>query len=137
MKIPDWLPCHGDMTYRGDCPTESSEQVTFMARLRRHYPDTWGRIAVHVRNEGKRTHWQAAREKAEGMTKGAADIVIPGRQTFLLELKRRDHTQSRWQDGQLDYLQAAQACGAYVCVALGADAAWSAFDAYAQQHCAK
>lgn len=73
---------------------------------------------------------QVAKQKSEGMTKGTPDIVIPGRRTFLCELKRRDHTKSTWQDGQQEYLLAAQKQGAFVCVALGVDAAMEAFDEY-------
>ena len=127
MKIPEWLACYGDTEYRGKCPSESAEQVTFFARLRRQYPDTWGRLAIHPRNEGKRHFTQTARQKAEGMTPGASDIVIPGSPSFVCELKRQDHTRSRWQDGQAEYLAAAQNAGCFVCVALGCDAAWEAF----------
>ena len=127
MKIPEFLQAYGDKTFRGKCPTETAEQVTFFARLRRQFPDTWGRIAIHPRNEGKRHYQQTARQKAEGMTPGASDIVIPGNPSFVCELKRRDHTASRWQDGQVEYLEQAHSAGAFVCVAFGCDAAWEAF----------
>ena len=123
----------GDMEYRGKCATESQEQVTFFSRLRREYGATWGVLAIHPRNEGLRSGGQLgaiARHKAEGMTPGAADIIIPGRVTFVCELKRRDPTKGRWQDGQREYLEAASAAGAFVCVALGCDAAWQAFHAW-------
>ena len=126
MKFPDWLRVYGDQSYRGDCPTESAEQVTLVNRLRATWPDTIGRVVVHIQNEGKRHAWQAQRDKAAGMTAGAADIVVPGRVTLLIELKRRDHTKSRFQPGQVEYLQAAHELGAFVCVALGADAAMAA-----------
>jgi len=126
MKFNDNIPVYGDKSFRGECPSESAEQVTFFSRLRREYPDTWGLIAIHPRNEGVRHHAQTMRQKSEGMTPGAADIVIPGAPAFVCELKRRDHTKSRWQDGQVEYLEAAQKAGAFVCVALGCDAAWQA-----------
>ena len=129
MKIPEWLPVYGDTGYRGKCPTESAEQITFFNRIRRDQPHTLGRIAIHPRNEQQLRGVQfraLSRQKAEGMTPGASDIVIPGCPSFVCELKRRDHTKSRWQDGQPEYLEAAKACGAYVCVALGADAAMEA-----------
>lgn len=126
MKIPKWLPVYGDMDYRNKkCPQESAEQITFFNTLRREYPEL-GLIALHPRNEGNRTHQQAAREKAEGMTAGASDIIIPGSPAFVCELKRQDHTCSRWQDGQLEYLEAAKNNGAFVCVALGHKAALEA-----------
>ena len=127
MKFPPWLKVYGDTSYRGDCPSETLEAITFFAQLRREYPDTYGLIATHIRNEGKRNCYQASREKAEGMTKGAPDIIIPMSRTFVCEMKRLDHTKSKWQPMQLEYLKTAHDAGAFVCVALGYDAAYSAF----------
>lgn len=127
----------GDLDFRGKCPAEAMEQVTFFNKLRMEYPDTWGAIAVHPRNEGQLRGGQFAgmrKAKAEGMTPGASDIVIPGAPAFVCELKRQDHTKSAWQDGQIGYLMAAQGCGAFVCVALGYAAAWQAFEYYLQKH---
>ena len=119
----------GELDFRGECPVEGQEQVTFFARLRREYPDTWGRLALHPRNEGLRYGGQLraiSRHKAEGMTTGASDIIIPARVAFVCELKRRDRTICKWQDGQREYLEAAAATGAFACVAFGCDAAWEA-----------
>jgi hypothetical protein len=127
MKFPSWLKVYGDTSYRGECPSETLEAITFFAQLRREYPDTYGLIATHIRNEGKRSWEQVARQKAEGMTKGAPDIIIPTRRAFVCEMKRRDHTKSKWQPMQLEYLKTAHDAGAFVCVALGYDAAYSAF----------
>lgn len=130
MLIPDWLPVYGDMDYRNKkCPTETAEQITFFNVLRREHPEI-GKIALHIRNEGKRTVQQAIRQKAEGMVSGASDIIIPGCPAFVCELKRADHTQSRWQDGQIEYLEACKNNGAFVCVALGHKAALEAFKAW-------
>jgi hypothetical protein len=121
----------GDVAFRGACPTEDQEQVTFFNRLRREYPDTWGALALHPRNEAMRTggHIGAvAKHKAEGMTAGAADIIIPSRVSFVCEMKRLDYTKSAWQQGQRRYLIAAANAGAFACVALGHGAAWEAFE---------
>ena len=126
MKFPAGIKVYGDAEFRGRCPSETLEQVTFFARLRRIHPK-YGSVALQPRNEGKRTHLQAAKEKSEGMSTGATDIVIPARIPFICELKRRDHTQSKLAEEQLVYLRAAQAAGAYACIALGVDAAWKAF----------
>jgi len=130
MKIPDWLPCYGDRSYRGSCPQEGAEQVTFFNRLRKEHPDTWGRLAIHPKNEGKRRggqFQQLARDKAMGLSPGASDIIIPGSPAFVVEMKRQDHTQSSWQPGQLAYLEAAKDAGCFVGVALGWEGAWMAF----------
>lgn len=131
MNLSD-LPfrIYGDTGFRGKCPSETQEQVTFFARVRRLFPDSYGLIAVHPRNEGLLVRGQfsaVAKRSAEGMTKGAADIIIPGAPAFVCELKRLDHTQSKWQEGQVEYLAAASKAGCFVCIALGVDAAWQAF----------
>ena len=134
MKFPEWLPVFGDASYRGECPLEEAEQATFFSQLRKLHPDTYGRLAMHPKNEGKRRgaqFAQLARDKALGMTKSAPDVVLPGAPTLLIEIKRQDHTQSKWQEGQLEYLTAAQNAGSFVCVALGAVSAWEAFQEWA------
>lgn len=131
MKFTEkWLRVYGDTTYRAPCPLESAEQVTFVNYMRRVYPDTLGAILIHIKNEGRRTFRQAALDKANGMTKGAPDIIIPCSPPILIELKRRDHTKSKWQEGQLAYLEKAHNQGAFVVVALGCDAAIDAVNEY-------
>ena len=131
MRLNDLpFPVYGDTGFRGKCPTEALEQITFFRRLRDAYPDSYGLIAVHPRNEGLLSGGQfhaIRKHKAEGMSPGASDIVIPGRPAFVCELKRCNHTLSAWQDGQQEYLAAAKRAGAFACVALGAEAAWHAF----------
>lgn len=134
MKFPHEIKVYGDISYRGECPSESLEQVTFFNRLRREYPDTWGKIALHPRNEGQRNFRQVAHQKAEGMVSGASDVIICGSPTFVCEIKRRDHTKSTWQPDQIEFLLQARAAGSFVCVALGADAASEAFRDYLDAH---
>jgi hypothetical protein len=127
------FPVFGDTSFRGKCPLEGTEQASFFSRLRREYPDTWGLLALHPRNEQLLSNGQFStvlKHKAEGMTAGAADIVIPAARSFVCEMKRLDHTQSKWQDKQQEYLTAAQACGTFACVALGAVGAWKAFETW-------
>ena len=131
------FPVYGDIKFRGKCHLEGVEQASFFSKLRREYPDTYGRIAIHPRNEGLKMAGQfsaVVKHKAEGMTPGASDVVIPASPAFVCELKRLDHTLSSWQDGQIDYLEAAQKLGSFVCVALGAGAAWEAFQDYLKAH---
>jgi hypothetical protein len=121
MKFPNWLQISGDVSYRNKkCPVESAEQITVFNYLRAHYPDTYGKIAVHPRNEGKRNHAQTSRQKAEGMTPGASDIIIPANGGLICELKRQDHTICSWEPGQKEYMEACQKLGAHVFLALGA-----------------
>ena len=125
------FPVYGDVTFRGVCHREEVEQASFFSRLRREHPDSWGILAIHPRNEGLLTGGQfhaIRKHKAEGMSPGAADVVIPGAPSFVCEMKRRNHTLSTWQPGQIAYLEAAAKAGAFACVALGAEAAWGAFE---------
>lgn len=131
MKIPYWLNVYGDIDYRNkNCPTEQMEMVTFVSYVRRKYPETHGKLLVHVRNEGVRSWGQAQWQKAEGMTKGVPDIIIPATTPFLCELKRADHTLSRWQEGQIEYLEEATKQGCFTCVAFGHKAAIAAVEAW-------
>lgn len=127
MKLNTKIKTYGDPKFRGNCPLESAEQITFFNVLRRKYPDL-GVIATHIRNEGNRHHAQTAKQKAEGMVKGAADVTIPASPAFVCEMKRKDHTKSRWQKGQQEYLLTSQEYGAFVCVALGYEAALEALE---------
>ena len=131
MKIPQDIKVFGDMSFRGDCAKEDLELITFFNQLRIKYPKL-AKVAIHPDNEGLvfgtgfNNH---TRQKAKGAIRnGAADIIICGCPTFVCEMKRKDHTKSRWQDGQLDFLQTSQGLGAFVCVALGYVAALKAVD---------
>lgn len=123
MILPPNIPIYGDPTWRGACPTENAEQVTFFAAIRK---TPMGRVALHIKNEGKRRHGQVSWDKASGLVKGASDIMIPGSPAFVCELKRKDHTKSRISGEQSEYLEAAQEYGAFAVIALGWEAAWEA-----------
>lgn len=129
MIFPNWLQVFGDQSYRDkNCPREAAESATFFNQLRLKYPDSIGRTATHIKNEGKKTALQAQLDKVQGQVKGAPDILIPGKPCFMLEMKRKDHTLSHWQTGQQEYLKQAQSQGAFVCVALGHEAALKAVE---------
>lgn len=128
---------YGDLTFRGKCPREEREQVTFFNHLREEYPDTWGLLAIHPANEAQRKGENfdyLKKQKAMGLTKGASDIIIPGAPTLVIEMKRRDYTQCSWQDGQEAFLVAAHNAGAFACVAFGYDAAWQALQDWIASH---
>ena len=129
MKIPPHIQVFGDVCFMGDCPTEDAELITFFNELAKLYPSL-AKVAIHPDNEGLvlgSGHLHHARQKAKGaIKKGAADIVICGNPTFVCEMKRQDHTKSRWQDGQLDFLEYGLKNGAFVCIALGYESALEA-----------
>lgn len=124
-KIPSHIMVYGDVTFRGDCPLEVADQVSFLCMLRKEFPKLAG-IAVHIRNEGKRTKRQGAQHKREGMNTGASDILIPCSPPILIELKRRDHTKSSISDKQIKYLVDSHELGSFACVAIGASGAMEA-----------
>ncbi len=126
-KIPADIKVFGDTGFRGKCPLEVAEQVSFLALLGLKYPDL-AAIAVHIRNEGKRTARQGFNQKQEGMNTGASDIVIPCNPPILIELKRRDHTLCSVSAKQIDYLSKSQEQGAFACLALGAAGAMEAVE---------
>lgn len=131
MNFPEGIHVYGDKTYRGRCPLEKHEAQTFFALLRTLYPHL-GAIAVHIRNEAKRSKWQTFQHKKEGLVSGASDIIIPGNPSCVIEMKRRDHKQSSLTDEQMSYLNACKENGSFVCVALGADAAMKAVTRWMQ-----
>lgn len=140
MIINDALPfpVYGDMKFRGDCPIEDQEQISFLNKMRKEYPETWGKLVVHIKNEGlvKNGQFRAiSKHKAMGLVAGAPDIVIPGAISFLCEMKRANRTKSSISKEQVEYLVTAQSLGAFVCVALGAQAAWDAFQDYLVRIC--
>lgn len=135
MKIPDWLRVYGSTTYRGPAPPESAEQVTFFSQLRRHHPHL-SNLVFHPRMEGERTKGQADWQKADGsIVAGVADVIGVGHPMLVLELKRRDKTQSVWQKGQVEFLELSHKRGAFTCLALGYEAALQAIQDWEAQQC--
>jgi len=119
------IKIYGDLTCRNKtCPKEPNEQLTFFNNL----PADIKKIAVHVKNEGKKTYGQAAHDKAQGQVKGASDIIIPGKPTFVCELKRKDANESVLHPDQVEYLLNCKKQGAFVCIALGYEEALKAVD---------
>lgn len=127
MKIDERIPVFGDRDYRGKCNQEETDQINWVSWIRENHPDDY-RLMIHPKNEGKRSPFQAAMDRKTGsLNKGASDCVIPGAPSFVVELKRRDHTKSRWQTGQQEYLIAAGEAGCFIGVALGFEAMKEAF----------
>jgi hypothetical protein len=124
MKIPNEIPVFGSSVKRDDT-SESLHAMTFFAKLRREFPE-YGAIATHIRNEGKRTNVQIQKQKAEGLTTGTSDIIIPANPPFVCELKSRS-PRATISNEQIEYLLQAQKLGAFACVAIGYEGAIEAF----------
>lgn len=137
MNLPPTIPLYGDPAYRGKCPVEAVEQASAVNRIRQLYPDTFGALVFHPRNEQQLRggqHSAMIKHKAEGLTAGVSDLVIPGAPCLVVEIKRRNPRLSKISQEQIDYLETAQRMGAFVAVALGAVAAIEAFDIWRQRY---
>lgn len=128
-QIPDYIPVFGDVSYRGECATETAELIGFFRLLAIEYPSL-AAIATHIRNEGKRSKFQGYKQQQEGMNTGASDIIIPCSPPIVIELKRRDHTKSQIEGKQVAYLSSSHVYGAFACVALGAVGSMEAVKAW-------
>ena len=117
-----------DSGFTGPSEKEGADEVTFFNWVRTNYPDTYGKLAFHVKNEGKRTRAQVQMEKAHGMTKGVSDIIIPGNPTFVCELKRKNKKDSKIYKEQKEYLTTAQEMGCFACLCYGYEQAILAFE---------
>ena len=129
MKLPKKIKIYGDTSFRDpDCRSESAEQKEFFGLLKFNYPEYFD-IAIHPKNEGKRTGKQANIDSLLGaLNTGASDVIIPASISFVCEIKRKDHTKSSISDDQVWYLTKCQNAGSFACIALGCDAAMAAFE---------
>ena len=125
MKIPPSIPIYGQKI-KGCKITEANHMTTFFNTLRREYPE-YAAIALHIRNEGKRTKQQMDREKMQGgFVTGASDIVIPGNPAFVCEMKSQS-PRAKVSEEQETFLKNCLSKGSFVCIALGHQAAMEAF----------
>lgn len=131
--IPNSIMIFGNTNFRGACPAEAAEQISFLSLLRRDYPEL-ADIAIHARNEGKRTKLQGHQHKLEGMNTGASDIIIPTLVPIVMELKRADHTKSSISTDQIRYLVLSARKGAFSCIALGTGGAIDAIAHWKKFH---
>lgn len=127
------IPLYGDPGWRGKCPLEAAEAVSFFCQLRAEFPEL-AKVATHIRNEGKRTKWHANKQKQEGMNTGASDIIIPCVPPIVMEMKQRDHTNSEISREQVKYLVRSARFGAFTGVALGATGAMAMVRAWMAKH---
>lgn len=127
------IPLYGDPNWRGKCPLEAAEAVSFFCQLRAEFPEL-AKVATHIRNEGKRTKRQGYQHQQEGMNTGASDVIIPTCPPIVMEMKQRDHTESEISNKQIKYLIAVAGLGAFTGVALGAAGAMDMVRAWVTKH---
>jgi hypothetical protein len=125
---------YGDISFRDkNCPHETPEHMAFVNWVKKTHPVHYDML-IHPKNEGVRTHHQAAKDRALGsLNAGASDIIILGKTPFVCELKRKDKTLSRLSDKQKSFLNQAVECGCFACVAYGAEAVIEAFEDWLEE----
>lgn len=115
-----------DSGFRGDCPSEDGEQMTFLAWLRFNYPQLF-LVTFHVKNEGqlaaKNKYAMASRDKKMGLVRGVNDIMIMSNPVICMEFKRKDKTKSSVSKDQLTWLQRMDEQGHRAVIVYGADEA--------------
>lgn len=127
MKFNKEIPVFGDSSFRGDCKKEDLEAMDFYSWLKFNHPEH-AEFYIHPKAEGKRTYAQVNYEKKTGgIPTSTPDGLMMHAIPFCVELKRKDHTKSKWQDGQEDKLIGLSKRGCFVGVALGADGMKEAF----------
>ena len=120
MIIDKRIKVYGDLNYRNPkAPKEDQEAQTLVNQIRKKYPHV---LFMHIKNEGKKTKAQADFDRSMGMMQGASDFIFLGYPMMCLELKRQDHTLSKWQPNQQEFLINSQAQGCISVVCFG----WSA-----------
>ena len=114
---------------RTDIRSESTEQISFVARVRHFYPDV---VIFAIANGGKRSITEASRLKAEGVLAGVPDLFIAkpvGKYAGLfLEMKRT--ARSSVSVAQKALISTLAAAGYRTHIAYGCADAWSVFQSY-------
>lgn len=99
-----------DSGYRGDCPKEETDQISYGLWMQHRFPDV---LWFHVPNEtGTRSGPQFVEKRRRmGVRSGVSDNVILthgiNHKCALIELKRRDKTKSKVSKSQTDVLEEA------------------------------
>ncbi len=117
-------------------PSESHEQIVFIARVRFFYPHLVFNV-MSIPNGGWRHKKTASQLKKEGLLAGAPDILValvrgkwPG---LFIEMKRVKGGQVRKNQKKVHMHLKDQGYKVEVCK--GADAAWKVFEDYVKMEC--
>lgn len=111
-----------DSGYRGDCPKEETDQISYGLWMQYRFPDV---LWFHVPNEtGTRSGPQFIEKRRRmGVRSGVSDNVILthgiNHKCALIELKRCDKTKSKVSKSQTDVLEEAIAEGHFGAISYG------------------
>jgi len=116
-------------TYRGECRSETCEQIDCMGWLEHNHPERFA-LCFHTPNETKASAQYMQKRQKMGVKPGVPDVIdLAGPVPGLFELKRLDRAKSKLSNEQRDFLTAADARGHFTAVCYG----FSAFkEAYAE-----
>lgn len=109
-----------DSGYRGECPSETVEQINSAGWLEKNHPEDWP-LALHVPNEVKAKPQYMAKRKKMGVKPGPSDWLIMRTPPGAFELKRRDRTKSKTSKDQREFLDAVAASGGFAAICYGAE----------------
>lgn len=109
--------------YKGSCPHEDTDLIEYWMWMRHKLPDV---LWFHSPNETKKpTPQYLESRRRKGVLSGVSDVVIvsPGDRwgCATIELKRRDMSLSKWQPGQIPFLNSSAAAGSFSALAGGAE----------------
>lgn len=110
-----------DDGYRGDCPHEDTDMIGYWMWMQYRFPDAlWFHTPNETRNPSPQ-YMESRRRK--GVLPGVSDIVIltPGIifPKATIEAKRHDTSKSKWQPGQIPFLNRSAESGSFAAVAGG------------------
>lgn len=126
MKIDKNIRFYGDLDFRDKNSAKEDLVVqTIVNQVRKRYPYV---LFTHIKNEGKRTKAQMDFDKSMGLLGGVSDLVFFGNPMMVMEVKRKDHTLSKWQPYQQEFLIETQKQGVFSCVVLGWEAGMEAVE---------
>lgn len=110
-----------DDGYRGACTFEDTDLIAYWMWMQHKFPSV---LWFHTPNETKKpTPQYLESRRRKGVLDGVSDIVIltPGVNWHkaIIEAKRRDSSLSKWQKGQIPFLNKGADDGAFAAVACG------------------
>ena len=144
LELPDEVMLFGDIDYRGECPAEDSDLISFVAWLKYNWPELENCI-IHTPNEGDLPVQARMQQKKKGVLFRCPDVIVMTVPAYCMELKRRnpskslssEEDRSRFRE-QVGVLVSMQKQGNFSCAALGLDAAkesWKYFLAWRERRC--
>lgn len=110
-----------DDGYRGDCPHEDTDLIGYWMWMEYRFPDA---LWFHSPNETRNpTPQYLESRRRKGVLPGVSDVVIltPGLKWYkaTIEVKRHDTSLSKWQHGQIPFLNRSAESGSFAAVAGG------------------